>query len=492
MSDVTPNRAARRAQARRSRKLAALGSGAVLATGMATGALAAFPSAAGAATITVANTNDSGAGSLRQALADANPGDTIDLAGLTGTITLTSGQLDIEDPVTITGPGASALTISGNGASHVFSMYTDLSGGTVTISGLTITGGNAEQGGGVFFNCDTGSGSLVVSDAVVSGNTVTNLGGGLYFDRCDEGGDLSVVNSVVANNTASADSTGGAGGIWFDEGDTLTIQNTTVSGNSAAHWGGGGVTAFATDGVNVQNSTISGNTANGNGGGLYLWTSAGSMQIANSTISGNSTNGSGGGIDVLRGSLQLVQSTISGNTAVDAGDGLYIGYVSGELGAGASSDRQANSPRTEAATEHRGQAFVDVLGTIVAANADGTDDINGDPQSDSTLTLASSVIGVVNGLTPTDGGGNQMGVSDPGLDPLANNGGATQTMALKTGSVAIDKGPNPEPAFPGNEFDQRGSGFARVVNDQVDVGAFEVQPPALAPEVLVIQPRFTG
>jgi hypothetical protein len=84
-----------------------------------------------------------------------------------------------------------------------------------------------------------------------------------------------------------------------------------------------------------------------------------------------------------------------------------------------------------------------------------------------------------------------MGVTDPGLDPLANNGGATQTMALKTGSVAIDKGPNPEPAFPGNEFDQRGTGFPRVVNGQVDVGAFEVQAPAPAPEVIVT-PRFTG
>jgi hypothetical protein len=97
---------------------------------------------------------------------------------------------------------------------------------------------------------------------------------------------------------------------------------------------------------------------------------------------------------------------------------------------------------------------------------------------------------VVNGLTPTDGGGNQMDVTDPGLDPLGNNGGATQTMALKTGSVAIDKGPNPVPTFPGNEFDQRGTGFARVVNGQVDVGAFEVQPPAVEP--VVIQPKFTG
>ena len=65
-------------------------------------------------------------------------------------------------------------------------------------------------------------------------------------------------------------------------------------------------------------------------------------------------------------------------------------------------------------------------------------------------------------------------------------------MALKPGSPAIDKGPDPVADFPGNEFDQRGAGFARVVNGKVDVGAFEVQPPPTpAPEVIVT-PKFTG
>ena len=103
--EVTGNRAARRAAARRGRKLTALGSGAVLATGVAARAMAAFAPAAGAVPIVVQNTNDSGAGSLREALANANPGDTIDLTGLTGTITLTSGELEVEDAVTIQGPG---------------------------------------------------------------------------------------------------------------------------------------------------------------------------------------------------------------------------------------------------------------------------------------------------------------------------------------------------------------------------------------------------
>src|ERR1051325_5265576 len=88
-------------------------------------------------TITVTNTNDAGPGSLRQALADANDGDTIDFA-VTGTIGLTSGELMVDKSVMISGPGADSLTLDGNAKSRVF--HTG-SGGTVAISCLTITNG---------------------------------------------------------------------------------------------------------------------------------------------------------------------------------------------------------------------------------------------------------------------------------------------------------------------------------------------------------------
>ena len=74
-------------------------------------------------TFTVTNTNDSGAGSLRQALSDANGAlgvDSITFSGVSGTITLTSGELSISDPVTITGPGAGVLSISGNKLNRLF------------------------------------------------------------------------------------------------------------------------------------------------------------------------------------------------------------------------------------------------------------------------------------------------------------------------------------------------------------------------------------
>src|SRR5215471_1783238 len=102
-----------------------------------------------AATITVTNTNDSGPGSLRAALAAANDGDTIDATGVSGTILLTSGELQITHNVTINGPGAGNLAVNGNATFRVFDNFAS----NVTISGFTITNGFSNDyngGGGIF------------------------------------------------------------------------------------------------------------------------------------------------------------------------------------------------------------------------------------------------------------------------------------------------------------------------------------------------------
>src|SRR5580704_7824562 len=116
-------------------------------------------------TLTVTNLFDSGAGSLRAAIAVANSGDTIDFAhGLQGTITLTSGELPISDSVTIDGPGANKLSVSGNDASRVF----DISGSaSATIAGLTITQGRATAGGGILLQ---GSAALSISRCTLTDN----------------------------------------------------------------------------------------------------------------------------------------------------------------------------------------------------------------------------------------------------------------------------------------------------------------------------------
>src|SRR5262249_22156768 len=119
-----------------------------------------------ATTIVVTNTNDSGPGSLRQALAHANDGDTIDATGVSGTILLTSGELQVTHNVTINGPGAENLAVNGNATSRVFENFAS----NVTISGFTITNGLSDNnGGGGILN----HGGLTVSDTSI----VTNTGG---------------------------------------------------------------------------------------------------------------------------------------------------------------------------------------------------------------------------------------------------------------------------------------------------------------------------
>ena len=113
--------------------------------------------------ITVTNTNDSGPGPLRQALADANDGDIIGFA-VTGTIGLTSGELLVNKSITISGPGANNLAVNGNAKSPVFHIA---SGQTVTISGLTITNGHASDSGGGIYNDHA---VLTLNDCTISDN----------------------------------------------------------------------------------------------------------------------------------------------------------------------------------------------------------------------------------------------------------------------------------------------------------------------------------
>src|SRR5262245_54400878 len=132
-----------------------------------------------AATLTVTNTNDSGAGSLRQAIADANDGDTIDF-GVTGTITLTTGQLLVDKSISINGPGSDHLTVDGNHASGVFWVQVN-SGGPAAIAGLTITNGSSNRGGGI----SNVSSVLTVSNCTISGNSAPSAfgtGGGINND----------------------------------------------------------------------------------------------------------------------------------------------------------------------------------------------------------------------------------------------------------------------------------------------------------------------
>ncbi|MSQ26592.1 MAG: hypothetical protein EXR51_00410 [Dehalococcoidia bacterium] len=253
---------------------------------------------------TVTNTNDNGAGSLRAAIANATSGDTINFSSsVTGTITLTSGELAIAKNLTITGPGAASLAISGNSASRVFNIS---SGASVVISGLTFHSGSAgaSYGGGIF-----NAGALTLSNSTLSGNSEGSGGGILNF-----WGTAVLTNSAVSGNSSA----NGWGGGIFNQNGTLTFTNGTLSGNSAAY-GGGGIYNYGT--LTLTNSTVSGNSStNGGGGGIF--SEAGTLTLSNSTLSGNSATHGGGIWNHVGSTLTLINSTLFGNSSPFYGGGI--------------------------------------------------------------------------------------------------------------------------------------------------------------------------
>src|SRR5262245_58771123 len=167
---------------------------------------------------TVTTLADAGPGSLRQAILDTPGGSTVDFQpGLSGTITLTSGEVAINKDLTVAGPGADVVTVSGNHASRVFNIAPTF---TVDISGLTIADGSVgiAFGGGIL-----NAGTLTVTDSTLSGNSVRvgGQGGGIFNE-----GTLTVTGSTLSGNSASV------GGGISNLGGTLTVTSSTLSGNS--------------------------------------------------------------------------------------------------------------------------------------------------------------------------------------------------------------------------------------------------------------------
>jgi predicted outer membrane repeat protein len=533
--------------------LGAAGAGALLLVGS-TAALANAP-------LLVTNLDDSGVGSLRQALLDANAapgGDVITFADeVSGTISLLSDFPTLTEGVDIQGPGASVLAIDGGwtmaggpSSGHVIFEIRDAPSSVApwTISGLTITGGNNSSGGGGLFvlnNVDApvdihdveisnnysqnggggvrviGYGDVSFANATISGNESASGGGALYADLLDfsnlsiadslitqnisydaggalyiesNGNDVAIVGTVVSNNSA-----GGSGGaIMITDlytGGSLTVLDAVISGNHSDA-NGGGLYSNTDDGsIFITDSTISNNTAEGAGGGFYIGsTGLGQIVIANSTVSGNEsvlgagamqlsggskvsllqstiTSNSGGGANVVGGisveadDLTVTGSIVAGNAGFDIGDGSMLNTGSISL----------QSAKSKSSKTLKNRSAITPSGALPPATA----------------TSDHSILGEIDpAVTVVDGGGNKVGVVDPMLGPLADNGGPTMTHALLIGSPAIDAGPNPVPTFVGNDFDQRGTGFARIVFGVADAGAFELQEP-IAPVVPVV-PSFTG
>lgn len=426
--------------------------------------------AAQAATITVTTTEDgsiAGECSLRDAILAANDNtvhgacatgeaghdDIVFAPGVTGTIALTGGQLATAEETTITGPGAAALTIDAQGNSRVLDIAGDPSLHTV-LSGLTFTGGRTTADGdnGGAIRCMT---AFELIDSVVTGNSTAgqnSVGGGLF----------TATTTILTRSTVSGNWTEAygalAGGVMVAFGSAAltdsTIADNWTEGDVA---GGGGLIVFwGWFDATLTNSTVSGNSTfgyNSQAGGIAA---GGNVFLTNSTVSGNSTHGTsspdytdGGGISVT-GNVTLINSTVTDNISAIGGAAINLA-----------------TPDT---------TTLSATNTLIANSEAGSPPlcskpIDGAGSTHNLTTDASCGTDTLVGAAPTT-------FAELALAPLADNGGPTQTLALLTGSAAIDAGDADVCAAAAvNNLDQRGdlrpidgNGDGTAV---CDVGAYE-------------------
>jgi Abnormal spindle-like microcephaly-assoc'd, ASPM-SPD-2-Hydin len=306
--------------------------------------------AAQASTYTVTNTNDSGAGSLRSALSSAANGDKINFV-VTGTITLTSGELVIAANVTINGPGVAKLAISGNNQFTVFQVDSGVT--AASISYVTIEDGyddSAAGGGGI-----NNQGALTLNHVVLSDNTenaVASTGGGI-----SNKGTLTVNNCTLSGNSGEGD--GDIGGAIYNAG-TLTVHHSVLSGNFAWVFGGG---IYNSGTLTVSYSTLGNGTGSPGGSGSDIYnTSTGTLILSHSTLSGGTCCGGEGGEIYNGGAATISHSTLS-NSENYQGSGGAI-YNSGTMTVSDSTLSGNSAPE-----DLGGAIFNDSAGTLTLTNS---------------------------------------------------------------------------------------------------------------------------
>jgi parallel beta-helix repeat protein len=418
--------------------------------------------------IVVTNANDSGPGSLHEAidLANLDPGDdeiifdqtffstprTINLASPLPAIPANSGAL------TITGPGVANLKVDAGGHFRVL----DSAAPKLTLSGFEISGGTAtnDLGGGLLT-----SGQTVLDHMLFDGNSAT--AGGFNFDQGGGGAiatprgasaSLQILDSTISGNTA----TNNGGGIFLDYGSsTLDLERSTISDNSTTYAFGGGGTGYIGGGGIAISGTPSSTPPAG-----FL---AGTLIIRNSTITNNTTTGSGGGIqgNGFYGSLLIQNATITGNSAAATGGSSYFPVTFGGGGIMVADFGFGTPP------------VLTVENSVVAGNTNA----GGEPDIEfrDTANINFSAIGDPTGFTPS-GANNLPFGTDLKLGALADNGGPTQTMAPQAGSPLLDAGSD-DLIPPGVGTDQRGIPYYRSFGAATDIGSVEVQPFSNAPFV---------
>lgn len=401
-------------------------------------------------TFTVLNLNDSGAGSLRLAVQDANATPAADkivfAPGVGGTIALTGGELRITHDLAISGPGADRLTVSGNDASRVFQIAHN---STVSIAGLTLAHGLAEQGGAVFNGAHA---TLTISncsfrDNLISGST-SDVGGGALWNA----GDVAISDTTFVGNHAVAAGYGSGGAIANFEG-TLTITRSSFTENKG--FGGTFPPAGAIDNYNgevtIADSTFAGNQAIGSaagaeasGGAIYNYNDSprllAIMNITNSTFIGNSSvSGMGkgaeaGAIASLNGKLTLNHSLFIDNQAISgpfsAGD--PVTFAAGTVGGGIYVDGGVSTVTK--------CSFIDnkVLGGAGGAGGGGQEAGGGAIGAERALvTITGSTFSGNSAIGGAGGSGATGGLADGGAIDLSTNATVIISNSTFTNNLAV-------------------------------------------------------
>lgn len=444
---------------------------------------------------------------LRAAIqqANASPGpdainfDTVIFASAQTILVSGSALPQITGELTITGTSSALLIIDGDASYRVFNVA---SGATVNISNLTVTNGfvGESSGGGILnsgnltltnvavrnnevsFGAGAGvsnTGSIQIVNSVIHDNMVSGNGGGIA-----NSGTMTITNSEIYSNQANVSSGfGGNGGGILNDG-TANVNNSIVRDNTASE-AGAGIYTSGTGTLNLTNSTVLNNTMTIDGGGIFVV--GGTVTLTRSTVSGNGAN-NGAGIYNTNGSVTLDTSTISGNVASNIGGGYY-GF------ADLSTTSLSASASTIASNTAATGGGVAVSAGVGASTANLDNTIVGDNSASAGPDIFSSSGVISSGgynLIENTSGGTFVSLPtditgvDPGLLPLANNGGPTPTHALNSTSPAIDKGNS-------TGTDQRG--VARPIDNpgiapplggnNSDIGAFEASASPSAASVTI-------
>lgn len=390
-----------------------------------TAALAA-PSLAAADDFQVTNLNDSGAGSLRQAITDANAHPNVGgvndritfTSGLSGDIALGSALPDVTKGVDIVGPGQ-ALVVDG------VNMYRPLyvsTADSVSISDLTLTQGYAPLSGGAIYAKD--SGHLTLDGVTISDNKVHD-GGGQGGGVAAVNTPLTVTDSTLTGNVGSGNGTYGAA--IYGGHTSVEISGSTISANhDTANAADGGGVAVRYGTLTLTDSTLDDNHAENHGGSILGYEST--VTVTGSTISGSSTtrtSGNGGGISdyciagaptPTCGPLTITGSTISGNSVTNRGGGLWVAYTTAIIRDSTFSGNSTSQAlgNTRAAGVCIQEADLQMSGTTISGNtARGTPTkgagmyISGDDY-DQTMEIDNSTISgntILNTSAGSDGAG---------------------------------------------------------------------------------------